>query len=275
MSVRDGGYRPIVFLQNGLWLAIFLCVCAVAALALWRLRVSGGRWLAGGLWLMMTLVLCHSLGALGIGIAILPLLLLVPARGQLVIASLVATVIVLYPMLRTVNLVPVELVASLADSVNSERAGSLQYRLNNENILLAHANARPLAGWGIWGRSRVYSEKTGADISITDGMWIITIGTSGWLGYVALFGLLAAPAVVLALQRRRSATLAEAGLALALTANLIDLIPNATLTPVTWLIAGGLAGGYAVRRPAPASTRTAANVRRDEPSPQHAKSWTG
>ena len=50
------------------------------------------------------------------------------------------------------------------------------------------------------------------------------------------------------------------GLALIHVINVIDLLPNATITPMTWLIAGALLGyGEEVqlaRRPGPAPLRT-------------------
>ncbi len=246
MSLRDDSYRPVVFLQTGLWLTIFLCMSTVAAFTLWRVRKGDQRWLIGGLWLLMTLVLCHSLGALAITFLALPIVLLLSTRGQLFLVSAVAITLVLYPVLRGAGLIPVEQIASIADSISTDRGQSLQFRLDNEDRLLARANAKPLAGWGSWGRGRVYDPETGADISITDGMWIITIGQSGWLGYIGQFGLLAAPILSLAFLRGRSKPSIEiAGLAIALVTNLVDMIPNATLTPVTWLIAGTLAGSFA------------------------------
>ena len=78
-------------------------------------------------------------------------------------------------------------------------------------------------------------------------MWIITIGSWGWVGYISQFGLLILPTIFLAARRRDlEISYATAGLALMLAANLLDMIPNATLTPLTWLIGGALAGRYAV-----------------------------
>ncbi|RJK94694.1 hypothetical protein D3P06_18490 [Paracoccus aestuarii] len=78
---------------------------------------------------------------------------------------------------------------------------------------------------------------------MTDGYWVIAIGSKGWLGYIAEFGLLLIPMIFLGLRWKSLAlTPATAGIAMVLTANMIDLIPNATLTPVTWLLAGALAG---------------------------------
>src|SRR5437764_1120755 len=47
-------------------------------------------------------------------------------------------------------------------------------------------------GWGGWGRSRIFDQWTGKDISVTDGGWIIYFGVYGWFGYLCFFGLLAA-----------------------------------------------------------------------------------
>jgi hypothetical protein len=163
-------------------------------------------------------------------------------RPQLIIASLVAVTVLLYPMLRGGGFVPVDKIVSFAHSVDRIRGLSLQYRLNNEDILLEKANERPLFGWGGWGRGRVYNEK-GKDISTTDGRWIITIGETGWFGYLARFGLLTLPIILLTLRKRKyEVTLATSGLCLVLAGNLIDLIPNATSTPLTWLMAGALLG---------------------------------
>ncbi len=83
-------------------------------------------------------------------------------------------------------------------------------------------------------------------ISVTDGQWVITIGQWGWLGYIAMFGLLCLPLVAL-WWRYRLVPAADippqaSVLALLLGANLVDLLPNATMVPLTWLLAGTVLG---------------------------------
>lgn len=247
-AMREGGFRPVVFLQHGLWLAIFNAMAALAALSLWRHGKSqggSGTYLLAGLWLSGVLLLSHSLGAFALLLVLAPIVVLAPVRVQMVTAGLIACVILTYPTLRGAGFVPINTVTSIAQSVSENRAKSLAFRFENENILLAHAGEKPVAGWGGWGRSRVMDAVTGEDISTTDGMWVILIGVWGWLGYLAQFGLLSVPIVLLALGRRQlDLTLATSGLCLTLAANLLDLIPNATLTPITWLIAGALMGRY-------------------------------
>lgn len=242
--IRGGGFRPVVFLSHGLWLAIFFCASFLAAMALWRSSSGKNRmrWLAASAWLFMTLILSKGIGALGIGLLLGAMILFLPIRLQVIGAAVLAAALLTYPMLRGAGLVPTDAALTLAEAVDPDRAASLRYRFDNEDILLDKANQRPAFGWGGWGRNRVFNDD-GIDISVTDGYWVLAIGTRGWIGYLSEFGLLLVPMIFLGLRWKTLAlTPATAGLSLALTANMIDLIPNATLTPVTWLLAGALAG---------------------------------
>ena len=269
--IRAGGYRPVVFLSHGLWLAIFFCGSFLATLSLWRMTQGAQRirWMIAAAWLAMVLVLSKGLGALAIGIMLATVIVFLPVRLRIMTAAIFAGIILFYPMLRGADMIPTERVLNFAANIDTVRAGSLEFRFDNEDILLAKANQRPLFGWGGWGRNRVFDE-TGADISVTDGYWVMAIGTGGWIGYLAQLGLLTLPLIFLALRwRGLELTPATAGVALALTANLIDLIPNATLTPVTWLMAGALAGRLEMGRivaPAAQADAVAVSLRR-EPNP--------
>ena len=248
-TLRDGGYRPLVFLRQGLWLSMFLLIACLATLALFRLEEPRRKALYAGiaLWIFMTLVLSKSLGAFLIALVLIPAILVLNTRLQLVFAAVIAAAVLFYPTLRGTGKIPVDRVVSLAAQIDPGRSRSLQFRLNNEDILLAKANQRPLFGWGGWGRARVYNDR-GRDISTTDGRWVISMGSEGWFGYLARFGLLTIPMILLALRRRKyEVTMATSALCLILAGNLVDLIPNATLTPVTWLMAGALLGRLEVR----------------------------
>lgn len=269
--MRQGGFRPIVFLGHGLALSLFLALTVFGAVALWRQaradRKGGANWILVAAWMFMSLVLSKSLGALVIAIGFGAVLIAAGKRPITIFAAVIATAVIIYPVLRGSGLSPVQYVSEAVDAYSAERAESFQYRLDNEDQLLARANLKPLFGWGSWGRNRIYDPVTGDDDSVTDGDWIITIGVTGWFGYLARYGLLALPLVFLA--RRRKAgqlTFVTAGLCLIQAANLLDAIPNASIVPVTWLIAGSLAG-FACReyaaRPSPSPA-----ARAPEPAPQ-------
>lgn len=241
--LRAGGYRPLVFLSHGLQLGIFLCVALLATVAWSRVGEQKYRLLLLGAaaWLFVTLIISKNMGALLIGTAVLPLVFL-GVRLQLLAAALIALMVLTFPVLRGTGILPSESIVAAIETIDPSRASSLQFRLDNEEFLLEKANDRPFFGWGGWGRARVFAAD-GRDISTTDGLWIITLGEGGWARYVGQFGLLATSIVILAFRRRSyGVTLATSGLALALAANLVDLIPNTGLTPVTWLIAGALMG---------------------------------
>lgn len=248
--IRGDGFRPVVFLNHALWLAIFVSMAAIAAFAMWRTSEKSdpkkGKWLLAGLFLLGLLFLMKSLGAFLLAAVFIPLLLILGERGKLWLAAAFAALVLFYPMARGAGLVPINVVHSIAQSIDERRAASLQYRLDNEDILLEKANQKPLGGWGSWGRSRIYDER-GKDISVTDGYWIIVIGDNGWLGYLAQFGLLCFPLIAFAIRSKTLAiSRATTGLAIVMCVALIDLIPNATISPIVWLIAGSMMGMYQV-----------------------------
>lgn len=274
--VRYGGYRPILFLNHGIWVAILFTLGVLASAALWRDQLrhgSAGKWLLASLWLLGVLILCKSVGAIAIAFLLLPMLLFFGARMQLLSAALIAATVMTYPILRGADLVPTDRIHAFFSKIDTDRASTLQYRFNAEDLLLERANQKPLAGWGSWGRNRV-SNDSGRDAAATDGYWVIVIGVYGWLGYIAQFGLLAAAPVLLAFNKSRlNLSPATVGLTVVLAAALIDLIPNATTSPVVWLLAGALMGRYqtavaGAKALNPQAARAGTEPRRSSAAPQ-------
>ena len=152
----------------------------------------------------------------------------------------------LYPILRNAHLIPTQTIVNMATSISTERAESLNYRITNEDRLLERAAEKPLFGWGGYGRNRVFND-SGRDISVTDGYWLILFGQGGWVRYIGEFGLLLLGVFRLFFQRRDKIDPITVTLALALIVNLIDLLPNAGISPLTWMITGALIGRNEVR----------------------------
>lgn len=251
-QIRQGGFRPVVLLKHGLWCAFFAMSTVVAACGLWRdarspsgvKSVDSPRLLLAAAYMFAVLVLCKSTGSLIYAIFLSPVLLLVRVKVQLRIALCMACLSIGYPLLRGAGLVPAEAMLELVSSFSEERAQSLETRLTNEGELLAHAEQRPVFGWGAWGRNRVHDLDTGEDLSITDGQWVMTIGAWGWVGYLARFGLLGLPLFLLWRRDRLAGRMppATAALALLLGVSMIELLPNSVFMPWTWLMVGGLLG---------------------------------
>ncbi|RLJ36205.1 hypothetical protein BCF46_3895 [Litoreibacter meonggei] len=272
-NLRGGGYRPTVFLAHGLFVGLFFSTAVLCALGYKRLGYK--RYLWAMLWLLMTLVLVKSLGALIIALLLMPLVLIATPRMQMLVSSIITICFLSYPVLRTSGWVPVDALVSFAAKIDDRRAGSLSFRFENEDILLERAAQKPVFGWGGWSRSRVFDEK-GRDISITDGTWIIKLGVGGWVKYITEFGLLTLSVLLLTFRKRRyEVALSTSLLCVVLAGNLIDLIPNSGLTPLSWLIAGALAGRLELTKaeisqadePDPVDKKTPGYSR---PRPEHA-----
>jgi hypothetical protein len=244
-QVRDGGYRPMVFTGHGLIAAIFLFMSVTAAAGLWR--SSGGLRRGGGVtaYLGVVLIFFRSAGATLFGFIVVPLVCFAKPKLQARVAVVFVLLALFYPMLRVVDLVPTRLMVELAQSISFDRASSLRVRFENEESLLERALQRPIFGWGRYGRSRIYDEG-GKDVSVTDGHWAITIGQFGILGFVAEFGLLALCVIQAAAASRKARSFKEkillTTLALIVATNVVDLLPNASLLPITWLFSGALLG---------------------------------
>jgi hypothetical protein len=248
---EDGAFRPMAFMGHGLTACFFLMTTVVASAALWRMNIRLLRMSAGVCtgYLGGVLILCKSGAALVYGLVLVPLVRWVRPSLQLRAAAAFAILALLYPALRTADVVPTQAILEIARAINEPRAASLEVRFTQEQELLERASQRPLFGWGRFGRSRVYKidwRNVGYDTSLTDGRWVITLGVYGLVGFIAEFGLLAIPifravAASKGLKSRQEA-ISLGAMALILAINMIDLLPNSTLQPWSWLVAGALLG---------------------------------
>lgn len=246
--MRDGGFRPIVFLPHALWVALFFVYALVAATALFRNAQAEAktRLLLTVIYLAGVLFLCKSLASMLYATALVPLVLLAGFRLQLAVALGFGVLAIAYPMLRNFGVIPLDWILAQAEAVNPDRAQSLGYRFGNEEQLLERAKDKLLFGWGGWGRNLVRDVETGQILSIPDGRWILTFGTYGWVGYLSEMGLLALPLALLGWYGRKRADhaispfLAPVALILAIT--MVDMLLNDTLVPFVWLIAGATLG---------------------------------
>jgi hypothetical protein len=264
-TLRFGGWRPVVFVGYGLALAFFLSTAVAAAMTLSgaRLRVSSYRAGPIGVVLLVVLLLCKSAAALIYGVAATIMIFLLKPRTQLRIATALAAIVIAYPLLRSRDLFPTQILVAWADSASTDRAESLGFRFENEDLLLARAKERPFFGWGSWGRGRVRDTETGRDIAVTDGLWVIVLGTDGIVGFLSVFVLLLGPVFWAANRISRIRSTRDqyliAGTALIVTFASIDCIPNVTYQ-FSFFLAGALAGAVGgaqvnVRRPAGAQRR--------------------
>lgn len=245
-TLRLGGYRPMVFMSHGLTLSLFMMSGTLFACLMWR-----GKELKGPLryspWVLgLTFVLLKSTGALVLGLVGAIAFVTSRLTNSRWPMLLLVTVPLLYVTVRTSGVWTGEsLVQLITENFDADRAKSLEFRLKNEDLLVSQALKRPWFGWGGWSRSRVFDEE-GKDLTVTDGLWVITLGDRGIIGLLALGGVLLLPVVRTAFLFSPSKSLQYGSITAAayvLVLATIDSLPNVGIaSPIYFMIAGGLAG---------------------------------
>lgn len=254
-AMRYGGYRPNVFMRDGLMLAMFLAAASVAAYWSWRTgalrRIA--RLPAGvAFWVLaLTTLLTKSVGAIVLLVTAVAALEGTRKTRSAVPILLLLIVPPAYCASRILGWSGAAIVDASREVVAEDRAQSLEFRMVNENMLIAKALRRPWLGWGRWGRARVY-DADGRDISITDGLWIIVLGNGGFSTLVSLALVLGLPAVLLLrLFPPRHWTDPRLAAPVALTTALllwqVDEVLNGMIVPVYPAMAGAMISfGYGI-----------------------------
>jgi hypothetical protein len=252
-DIRFGGWRPSVFLECGLELGMWMTACSLVGCCLWhqgRYRKFFGVPTSLLVFvLLVTTILCRSTGALvlfilGLGCWVIGRYLRTGTPLAILLISSAAYIIV-----RSAGLYDgAEVVDFARRYVAEDRAHSLEFRLNNEDLLAAKALERPWFGWGGWGRSRVYDDY-GKDAAVTDGYWIIMFGRLGLVGLLATYGILWLPCLA-AIRRygvqlcRSDSSAPVAALVLVVALFAFDSLLNDFPNPV-YLVSAGAVGSIA------------------------------
>jgi hypothetical protein len=243
-TIRWGGYRPVVFMGHGLALARFFVATTVAlfVLAKTRRNLFGLPVYFLAWFQLVVLVLCKSTGAIIQAVVGVLLVSLTKSRRQLLFASVLAAVTLIYPLLRATDIFPVAGVLDAADAFGEDRSGSLAFRFANEDRLLARARERIWFGWGA-GRGRVFDDD-GRDTTIVDGYWIGCLGMIGLNGFLISFGALLWPVISSRYRLRDHGDELDrthlAGIAVIIGLIGSDLIPNGLWSMLPFLLAGML-----------------------------------
>lgn len=250
-TIRGDGYRPMVFMQHGLSLGLYMTSAAIAGLALLQAKSLGVLSRYGGVPLVYISLL--NIPLLRSGNAIITTILgvstlIVATRFGRTVALPLLLVLTAMPAAYVVDRLTVDLSSStligLAEQASADRADSLEFRVNQERSLIAKAMERPLFGWGGWGRARVFSED-GTDRSVTDSLWIIVLGNNGIVGLLALGAMLLLGPITACFALRGASwsdaeTVCWITLALIVVLYAADCCVNAMPNPIYMICAGGL-----------------------------------
>lgn len=261
-TVRFGGYRPMVFMQHGLAVGLWMVAASLCLYWLWR---TGGwptprmpHWLRRmpGLTVAAqvgTTVLCKSFGALALGVTGW-ITFVLSSRWR---TRFFLTVLVLVPPAYVVSRLgnwwnSQNLVKLVEDStklvgreIQEERSKSLKFRLESEEVLMHMVRHKAWFGMGGGVLTRPKDEEGRA--IIPDSRWIITYYDTGILGIAALLSFLLAPSVrFLVLHPPATWVLPQIGPATAAAVVLAiiacDCMFNSMLNPMYFLLMAALNG---------------------------------
>jgi hypothetical protein len=248
----------MVFMQHGLALAMFMTAATLMAVWMWwvgALRPADSSnpddrsmMERSPLLLGPTIVLLKSIGAFALGLVGGAVLWLSRATGSRFWLLLLAAIPILYVGVRSTGAWSgMDLVEAVSEYVEEDRARSLEFRFNNENVLIVKALEHSAFGWGGWGRSRIYEDDTGKDSAVTDGLWIIQLGDRGFFGLCGFGAALLMPVLRFSSVFPTSLWSARAVAPLTVCAVVvtlwcIDSLLNAMVLPLYILLAGVLAG---------------------------------
>lgn len=243
-TLRMGGYRPMVFMQHGLAVGLWMCAATATAYVLtWgrrEERVLGIRMDVAALVLAATALAVKSLGSV---------VLLVLWLGSLTLGRIARSRI---PVVALILLAPTYLSLRVAtdwapqravDEVRGwlpGRAASLEARMSADRYIRDRAMKRPWFGWG--GYNRFRGGRPGLP---SDSMWAITLGQRGLVGLTALFALLALAPLAVARRLRPPQPTRDGQIALFAAVGLttlfaLDCLVNAMPNPTYVLALGAL-----------------------------------
>jgi hypothetical protein len=275
---RFGGFRPIVFMQHGIALGVWMIAAAMTAWWMWLCGAFRQRWLLPGVvWvlvLMVTVVLCRALEAavlMLVGMVVLLAIKYFPTFIRVAAVLVLALTPPIYAYVRAEGIWSGEAMVQLASRISVDRAASLEFRLKNEELLLARARQNPILGWAGWNRYQA-TDEFGRVISVPDQQWIIAFGKNGLVGLMSFQAMLLLP--ILLLMKRipirywsQPAAAPAAVLAVIVGLHLWDCLLNAMVNPMFMIACGAITGlvpvtiSHRARQPAKTQTIPAQRAR--------------
>lgn len=258
--VRYGGFRPIVFMQHGLMVSLWMALTTTAAFWLWRSgqirHLKGVPFSFFILAMIVTTILCKSANgwiALSFGIGsffIYRLTLTVTPFRMLFLLNFS------YVLLRISGLLKGEYILdAVGRFFDPARVSSLAIRLLQEDLFVEKTIQRFYLGWGGYKRGWPGDEETGkALIGMVDSQWLIAFNTFGLVGVFFVMTMVwMGPAVALkavSRDKKNPPSLETEVVLLSIIVFLfmMDNLVNGMINPVYILVSGSLLGWSLARR---------------------------
>lgn len=248
-GTRYGGYRPKVLMTHGLELGIWMTNASLFSCVVWSTHAVARIWGLSirvvTLAILGTTILCKSTGALMLLAFGLVVFFVTKRTGRSLLVWATLAIAPLYCIARGTQIWSGRELVTYSNSMfGPERAQSLEYRLDMEDLLINRAHQRVVFGWGGFGRN-LATNKAGAIITVPDGYWIIAFGIHGMVGLISILAMFLLP-LLLTLRRFPPSTWSDPRVgpivaqSLVLAITMIDCLSNTMLNPIYALAIAGI-----------------------------------
>jgi hypothetical protein len=240
-------------MHHGLAVGAFMMVATLSGIWLWRSGSIKRLWNIPTAWLMAALVFtfimvrstgAYALLAAGLGIMVVGRRF----KTALPVFILIACIFTyLYLNSLSDSYVSDQVLDSLGGIFPEDRLSSLEFRFENEELLVEKAQQRMWFGWAGYGRALVSLNEWGG-VTVQDSLWIIAFGHHGVVGLFSLFTAMLMPVFMLfwvrypARQWFNPKVAPVAVLSVGVVLYMVDCILNAMINPLYVLAVGGIAG---------------------------------
>lgn len=193
------GWRPIGFFEHGNQYGLWVCLCALAALWVWRSRVAEQRaswWGWGAMAVCGMALLAQSVGALlllGVGLAVLTLMARVRLQTLWVITLCVSF---LGGAVYLSGVVPITQLGKdtaigrkVVEVFKATGRGSFTWRISQDQKAIDLVKSTALVGHGHWDWWKSLNTRPW-------GLALLLVGQYGLIGLLCAFGALLAPAAL-------------------------------------------------------------------------------
>lgn len=202
--VSDGaerylGWRPLVFFENGNQYGLWVSLCALASIWVWRCRVADKQstwWAGGSIAVVAMAVFAQSVGALLLlGMGVVVLLLMARMRLQKFFAGVLGVAVVCGAVYLS-GVVPVTHLGKetavgrkVVEAFKASGRGSFTWRISQDQKAIALIKPVAVIGHGQWDWWRSLGTRPW-------GLVLLLVGQFGLMGLACAFGALLAPAMV-------------------------------------------------------------------------------
>ncbi|MEQ8484121.1 MAG: hypothetical protein RIB46_07135 [Pseudomonadales bacterium] len=270
---RWGWIQPIVFMDNGLAIASFMAIAAIAAAGLIRAREGATSVKAAKARpaLLAGLLMTWNVAGNVYGFAMTIAFKILGRSNLRRLAIALALLPCIYPGLRMADVFPAEQIVEFAYEVDADRGKSLEGRFLEEDFVLGNIGDRLWVGWAMYDRIPGAASFGRGETGL-DSWWIIRAGMTGLIGVELIYLMLGIPVLMAARRVSRLGDAPSAYLLLALmlcvAVRMNDLLINGWFNCLPAFLSGAL---YGVVKSIPIAGRRTSRLVSNRSSLEHSK----